>query len=259
MVCDADETAGGFLVDDLSGYAEGLGMEGGLWDEAVGEWYAEETGDASGQAKEEYVPVETGGFAKGEFGSLSDEGGDCGSIESLVSNVFVRWMINEWMDVYMIPIGRGRQVLTVMIEPEQDRQENGKRHRQEYITDTHIPKMDQPTTIRRGKECLTRRQSLNDHIPHMSNMNESGKENNRQRRAIILDEFPHMALEKVAFSNNATSVCEPQNQETDHDGDICTVGSSQFPLSGQDLDTFLKIDECDVETKGVAAESGDVG
>lgn len=52
-------------------------MEGGLRDEAVREGNAEETGDAGCEAEEEDVPVETGGFAKGELGALGDQGGDC--------------------------------------------------------------------------------------------------------------------------------------------------------------------------------------
>ena len=56
--------------------AKRVGVEGGLRDEAVGEGDAEKAGDACGEAKEEDVPVETGGFAEGEFGALGDEGGD---------------------------------------------------------------------------------------------------------------------------------------------------------------------------------------
>ncbi len=51
-------------------------MEGGLRDEAVWEGQAEETGYARGGAEEEEVPVEAGGLFEGEFGALSDEGGD---------------------------------------------------------------------------------------------------------------------------------------------------------------------------------------
>lgn len=65
-------------VRDVRGDAEGLGVEGGLGDEAVGEGEAEEAGDARGEAEEEDVPVEAGGLAEGEFGALGDEGGDWG-------------------------------------------------------------------------------------------------------------------------------------------------------------------------------------
>ena len=60
------------VVGDLAGYAEGVGVEGSLGDEAVGEGDAEEPADAGGQAQEEDVPVEAGGFAEREFGALGD-------------------------------------------------------------------------------------------------------------------------------------------------------------------------------------------
>ena len=63
-------------VGDYFGDAERGGVEWCLGDEAVGEGNPEEAGDASGEAEEENVPVETGGFAEGKFGALGDEGRD---------------------------------------------------------------------------------------------------------------------------------------------------------------------------------------
>ena len=62
--------AGFGSVGYLGRYAQGVGVEGGLGDEAVGEGNAEETGDAGCETQEEDVPVETGGFLEGEFGAL---------------------------------------------------------------------------------------------------------------------------------------------------------------------------------------------
>ena len=69
------------LLDGL-GDAERLSVEGGLWDEAVGERQAEDAGNASGAAEEEEIPVETSRFAKRELGSLGDEGGDWTSLSA---------------------------------------------------------------------------------------------------------------------------------------------------------------------------------
>ena len=55
-------------------YAQGLGVKGGLGNEAVGEGKTQETSHAGGQPEEKDVPVETGGLAQGELGSLGDEG-----------------------------------------------------------------------------------------------------------------------------------------------------------------------------------------
>ena len=57
-------------------HAEGGGVEGGLWNQSVGRRETEDPGNAGGDAEEKDVPVETRGFAEGEFGALSDEGGD---------------------------------------------------------------------------------------------------------------------------------------------------------------------------------------
>lgn len=59
---------------DGFGDAERFCVEGGLGDESVGEGEAKNAGDAGGDAEEEEVPVETGGFAEWEFAALSDEG-----------------------------------------------------------------------------------------------------------------------------------------------------------------------------------------
>ena len=58
------------LVVDLAGHAEGVGVEGGLGYEAVGEGDAEKAGDAGCEAKEKEVPVEACGFAEGKLGAL---------------------------------------------------------------------------------------------------------------------------------------------------------------------------------------------
>jgi len=59
-------------VGRFAGDAKRFGVEGCLRDEAVGEGDAEEPADAGGQAQEEDVPVEAGGFAEREFGALGD-------------------------------------------------------------------------------------------------------------------------------------------------------------------------------------------
>jgi hypothetical protein len=62
-------------IGDYFGDAEGVGVEGCLWDKAVWGGDAEESCDAGGETEEEEVPVEAGGFAEGKFGSLGNERG----------------------------------------------------------------------------------------------------------------------------------------------------------------------------------------
>lgn len=48
-------------------------MERGLRDEAIGEGQTQDASDASREAEEEKVPVETGGFSERKLAALSNE------------------------------------------------------------------------------------------------------------------------------------------------------------------------------------------
>ena len=63
------------LVEFADGFgdAEGFGVEGGLRDQAVGVWEAEDTSNACGQTEEEYVPVEASWFSERELAALGDQ------------------------------------------------------------------------------------------------------------------------------------------------------------------------------------------
>jgi hypothetical protein len=52
--------------------AEGVGVEGCLWDESVRERDSEETSNAGCQAQEKEIPVKTCRFSEGKFGPLGD-------------------------------------------------------------------------------------------------------------------------------------------------------------------------------------------
>ena len=73
VVDDAGDGSWGCLfggIGNLFCDAEGVGVEGRLGDEAVGEGNSEKAGESRGETQEEDVPVEAGGFAKRELGSL---------------------------------------------------------------------------------------------------------------------------------------------------------------------------------------------
>jgi hypothetical protein len=72
-------------IRDKLADAEAVGVEGCLRNEAVGKWNAEDTGDEGGKAEQEDVPMESGGFAQGEFGALRDEGGDWEILASVLT------------------------------------------------------------------------------------------------------------------------------------------------------------------------------
>lgn len=126
-----------------------------------------------------------------------------------------------------------------MVEPKEDGQQHGERDGEEDIADANVPEMDEPATVSRREECLAGRKSCDMDIFHVAEMHKPGEEDDRQWSAIVLDEFPHVSLEKIAFAENATTISKPQYQQTHHDREICTLGSGQFPLSRQDLDPLL--------------------
>src|ERR1700761_3706331 len=111
--------------------------------------------------------------------------------------------------------------------------------------------MHKPVTIGSRMEGFARRQGLDMHILHVTNMDESGKENDRQRRAVVLNELPHVALQEVAFSEHAAPIGEAEHQEADHNREVSTRLTGQAPLSSEHLNTFLQVDEGDVEAEGV--------
>lgn len=89
-------------------------------------------------------------------------------------------------------MGRGR---TVVIKVEQNRKQNREWESNKHITHTDIPEMHKPPSINRRKECLTRRQRRQIHTPHLTYMHKARKKYNRQRRAIIGDEYANVVLE----------------------------------------------------------------
>ena len=78
MVGDAASVAfvlfGG--IRNGAGCAERRGVEGCLRNQAIREGDPEKAGYAGGEAEEEEVPVEAGGFSEREFGALGYKGRD---------------------------------------------------------------------------------------------------------------------------------------------------------------------------------------
>lgn len=77
VVRHPDHMSFGFLVRDLAGHAERIGVEWCLWYQSIGEGDSQKSRDARGQSEEEDIPVKARWFAERELGSLRDEGGDC--------------------------------------------------------------------------------------------------------------------------------------------------------------------------------------
>lgn len=142
-------------------------------------------------------------------------------------------------------------VLTIVVKIEENREKYCKGNRKENVPNTNIPEMNQPRAVTCGKESLAGRECSNINIPHMTNVNKSSEEDNGQRGAIILKELPNKPLEKVAVTQLPTDPCTHQDKECNHDAQVSRCFSHRAPLSGEDLNTLLKIDASNVKPKDV--------
>ena len=59
------------------------------------------------------------------------------------------------------------------------------------------------------------------------------------------------------MSNNAAAIRDHQDEQRDHDGEVCG-GVVSLPLTRQDLDAFLKVDESDVEAEDIAGKTSHI-
>lgn len=149
------------LLDGL-GDAERLGVEGGLGNQAVGERQTQDARDTGGDAEKEHVPVEAGGFAERILAALGDERRD------------------------------------VVVEPEQDGQQNGKRQREEDVADAEVPEADEPRTTARGLKRDACGEHFQFHVTHAAHVDEARKEDDGQRRAVVLEEHADRVSEETA-------------------------------------------------------------
>lgn len=77
--------------------------------------------------------------------------------------------------------------------------------------------MNEPTTVRGRKESLADRHALKMHILHLPDELESGEEDDRQRRTIILQEHPDWMVEQLAVADETSDVASNENQQRNHD------------------------------------------
>jgi len=120
------------------------------------------------------------------------------------------------------------------------------RNGQKYITSADIPEMDKPTTVLGGKEGLADGHTLEIHMLHLPNELESGKENDRQWRAIILQEHPNRMVEQIAVPDETRDIAHNQNQQCNRNRKICGCFTGS-PLESEDLYAFLEVEDCYIE------------
>ena len=142
-----------------------------------------------------------------------------------------------------------------MIKVEQNRKQDCKRNSDENVRNSNIPEMNKPSSISRREECFTRGQSIQGNFSHLADMDESSEENNCKWCTVVFDEYSNIVLKKWTGADDTTEVADNENEEGYHDGEIERFFRS---LPREDLDTFLKVDECYVEPKYIAREASNV-
>lgn len=146
-----------------------------------------------------------------------------------------------------------------MVKPEEYSQQKRKWNGEENLPNIDIPEVDQPFPVKGWKESFAGGQCGDLDTLHVANVNKPSEEDNRQRRAIVFDEFPDISLEETASTEFSADPTAHQNQESDHNAQIGRCLSNLSPLPGQDLDALLKIDEGNVEPKDITRKAGNVG
>lgn len=139
-----------------------------------------------------------------------------------------------------------------MVEVKQDRQQNRKRNGKEDIPHVKIPEMHQPVSTQGRVERSARGQRREVYVFHVADMDEAREEDDGQRSAIVLEEFPNNPLKETAISKLPTDPTGHENEERNHDAQVGRRLSYLAPLSGQDLDSLLEINESNVEPEDVA-------
>jgi hypothetical protein len=142
-----------------------------------------------------------------------------------------------------------------VVEPEQDRQEDAKRKRQEDLGHAQVPRVHDPVSPARGHKRDARRKGLELDVLHASNVDEPGEEDEGQRRAVVLEEDADRVREEAARPEDAAEVGDHEDEEGGDDGEVEVLAAAE-PL--EDLDALLDVDEGDVEAEDVAGEAGDV-
>lgn len=88
-----------------------------------------------------------------------------------------------------------------MIKVEKDGEQERERNSQKHIANSDMPKINKPATICCREERLARWQCRYMNVPHMSNVDKSSEEDNRQRRAIVFNKLADMPHKQIAIAN----------------------------------------------------------
>jgi hypothetical protein len=83
-------------------------------------------------------------------------------------------------------------------------------------------------------------------------VNETSEEDNGQGRAIILQKDAKRVPKETAATDFTADICDHEDEQSCDDGQVEFLSSAKVL---EDLDSFLEVDEGDVETEDVAGEA----
>lgn len=138
-----------------------------------------------------------------------------------------------------------------MIEPKEDGEQQGKRNGQKDVLDLNVPEMDEPGAVPGGHKGRARRQILDLDARHAANVHKARKEDDRQRRAIVLDKRAHIVVEQGAAAQLVAKVGDRKHEDRDQHAQVKRLVVAQ---QDEDLDALLQVDKGDIKAKNVAGE-----
>lgn len=86
-------------------------------------------------------------------------------------------------------------MLTVMIEIEEYRQQDGEWYGDKDVTNIDVPKMNEPSTVLGREESFACGECRQIYIFHVANMDEAREEDDGQGRSVVLNELANITLE----------------------------------------------------------------
>ena len=105
-----------------------------------------------------------------------------------------------------------RAMLTIMVKPKQNGQNNTKRKRYEDVFGTDVPRIYKPTSVGSWEKSFAGGESQEVDVCHLTNVNEAGEEDDSQWGAIVFNELANIAMEQGAFANETSEPCHNQDE-----------------------------------------------
>lgn len=101
---------------------------------------------------------------------------------------------------------RGVGGRTVVVEPEENGEQQGKGDGEEDVADGNVPEVDEPAAVGGGLKGGAGRQVLEVDVLHPAHVDEPGEEDEGEWRPVILEKDANRVLEESALAERAAEV-----------------------------------------------------